>query len=96
MSDTSKIDIDYLSRLARIALSDDEKASYSADLGSILGYIDKLNELDTDGVKPTAHPHPVTNVWREDKAKDGFTSEEAMSNAPASRRNMVIVPKVVE
>ncbi len=96
MSDTSNIDIEYLSRLARISLSDEEKAKFSSDLNSILGYIEKLSELDTEGVEPTAHPHPVTNVWQEDIVKEGFTPEEAMSNAPASRQNMIIVPKVVE
>ena len=69
---------------------------FTNDLVSIVGYVEKLSELDTDGIEPTAHPHPVTNVWREDSATQGFTPEEAMSNAPASRQNMVIVPKVVE
>lgn len=96
MSDTSKIDIDYISTLARIALSDEEKASYSKDLSSILGYIEKLNELDTDGIEPTAHPYPVYNVWREDKVTSEMTPEKAMENAPASRQNMIVVPKIVE
>ncbi|MCH6256571.1 Asp-tRNA(Asn)/Glu-tRNA(Gln) amidotransferase subunit GatC [Puniceicoccaceae bacterium K14] len=96
MSDKPKIDIDYISNLARVALSEEEKAAYSKDLSSILGYVEKLNELDTDGIEPMAHPYPVYNVWREDKVESKMSPEKAMENAPASRQNMVIVPKVVE
>jgi aspartyl-tRNA(Asn)/glutamyl-tRNA(Gln) amidotransferase subunit C len=96
MSETPHIDIDKVADLARIALSEEEKAKFSSQLDSILGYIDKLNELDTEDVKPMAHPHSVENVWREDAAEPEMPVEEALKNAPAKRQNMVIVPKVVE
>ncbi|MDE0769061.1 MAG: Asp-tRNA(Asn)/Glu-tRNA(Gln) amidotransferase subunit GatC [Opitutaceae bacterium] len=96
MSDTEKIDIEYVAKLARIALSEEEKAKFSEQLGSILGYIEKLEELNTEGVEPTAHPHPMENVWQEDVVSSELSVEAALQNAPKQRQNMVVVPKVVE
>ena len=96
MSETSHIDIDYVAKLARIALSDEEKTKFSNQLESILGYIEKLNELDTENVEPTAHPNPVENVWQEDVVTSELPVEEALKNAPKQRQNMIVVPKVVE
>ncbi len=96
MSETPHIDIDYVAKLARINLTNDEKAKFSNQLDSILGYIEKLNELNTDEVEPTAHPHEVFNVWQEDVVKSEMSVEKALSNAPKQRQNMVVVPKVVE
>tara|TARA_B110000495_G_C22927160_1_gene541903 strand:+ start:595 stop:885 length:291 start_codon:yes stop_codon:yes gene_type:complete len=96
MSDTEKIDIEYVAKLARIALSEEEKAKFSEQLGSILGYIEKLEELNTEGVEPTAHPHPMENIWQEDVVSSELSVEAALQNAPKQRQNMVVVPKVVE
>jgi len=96
MSESSHIDIEKVSELARIALTDEEKAKFSSQLETILGYIDKLNELDTSEVEPTAHPHSVENVWREDKVEGELPTSEALKNAPKQRQNMFVVPKVVE
>jgi aspartyl-tRNA(Asn)/glutamyl-tRNA(Gln) amidotransferase subunit C len=96
MSDTKHIDIDRVAALARIALNEEEKARISSQLDSILGYIDKLNQLDTESVEPTAHPHSFENVWREDSSEKGLSIEEALKNAPKMRQNMYVVPKVVE
>ena len=96
MAEHAPINIDYVAKLARIALSDEEKAKFSSQLDSILGYIEKLDELDTTGVEPTAHPHPIWNVWEEDKAVAGLSVQDALRNAPDQRQNMFVVPKVVE
>lgn len=96
MSEGKQIDIDYTAKLARINLSDDEKVKLAGQLNSIIGYMEKLDELDTSGVEPTAHPHPVYNVWQEDEVRGELSVEEALKNAPAQRDNMVIVPKVVD
>ncbi|MDQ8203676.1 Asp-tRNA(Asn)/Glu-tRNA(Gln) amidotransferase subunit GatC [Pelagicoccus sp. SDUM812003] len=96
MSKKTHIDIDYTAKLARIALSDEEKAKYSEQLDSIIGYVEKLEELDTSDVEPTAHPHPVSNVWQEDKVSSELSVQEALKNAPAQRDNMIVVPKVVD
>ncbi len=94
--DENGIDIDYVANLARISLTDEEKERFSGQLGDVLEYIEKLNTVDVSGVEPTAHAFPLENVWREDTAEPGFSVETALQNAPASRRNMVVVPKVVE
>lgn len=96
MADEHHIDIDKVAELARIALTAEEKAKFSTQLESILGYIDKLDELDTSNVEPTAHPHSVENVWRDDKAESELPTSEALKNAPKQRNNMFVVPKVVE
>lgn len=96
MSETRHIDIDRVAELARIALTSEEKAKFSSQLETILGYIDKLNELDTSDVEPTAHPHSVENVWREDKTELQMPTSDALRNAPKQRQNMFVVPKVVE
>ena len=96
MSTHAHIDIDYVANLARIALSDEERSLFSGQLEEILEYIEQLNTVNVDGVEPTAHTFPVTNVWREDVARPGLTQEEAIGNAPEARDGMFVVPKVVE
>ena len=96
MSKPAHIDIDYVANLARIALSDEERSLFSDQLEEVLEYIEQLNTVNVDGVEPTAHTFPVTNVWREDVARSGLTQEEAIGNAPESRDGMFVVPKVVE
>jgi aspartyl-tRNA(Asn)/glutamyl-tRNA(Gln) amidotransferase subunit C len=91
------MDIDYVANLARIELSDEEKAKLGGQLDDILGYFEKLNAVDVEGVEPMAHAHAVTNVWREgDEPGPSFSPEVLMKMAPESRDNQVVVPKVVE
>ena len=96
MSETGHIDIDYVADLARVALSEEERAKFSTQLESIIGYVEKLNELDTENVEATAHPFPLFNVWQEDEVKGRLSVEEALKNTPAQRDNMIVVPKVVD
>lgn len=97
MSETPHIDIDYVANLARIELTEEEKAKLGAQLDDILGYFEKLNAVDVSGVEPMAHAHAVTNVWREgDTPGPVFGPEVLMQMAPESRENQVVVPKVVE
>jgi aspartyl-tRNA(Asn)/glutamyl-tRNA(Gln) amidotransferase subunit C len=97
MSETPHIDIDYVANLARIEISDDEKSKLGSQLDDILGYFEKLNAVDVDGVEPMAHAHPVANVWREgDQPGPVLDPEVLMHMAPDSRENQVVVPKVVE
>jgi aspartyl-tRNA(Asn)/glutamyl-tRNA(Gln) amidotransferase subunit C len=90
------IDVRYVAHLARIALSPEEEQKLGAQLGQILGYIEKLNELDVNGVEPTAHAVPMVNVTREDEIRPSLTNEEALKNAPAKANGLFIVPKIVE
>ena len=90
------MDIDYVANLARIELTSEERQKFQGQLGDVLKYFEKLQEVDVEGVEPTAHAFPRYNVWDEDVAVEGFSSEEALLNAPKERSEQVIVPKVVE
>lgn len=97
MSETPHIDIDYVANLARMELSEEEKAKLGGQLDDILGYFDKLNAVDVEGVEPMAHAHKVFNVWREgDEPGESYDSEVLTKMAPEQRDNQVVVPKVVE
>jgi len=88
--------ISYLEKLGRIRLTDEEKEKARIDLSSILGYIDKLNELDTDSVEPLSHAFPITNVFREDVVTNSDRRDAILSNAPAQKDGSFKVPKTVE
>lgn len=87
--------IEYVGILAKLELSDEEKAQAKKDMGRMLDYIDKLNELDTTGVEPMSHVFPVRNVFREDVVTNGDGSEKTLKNAPEKKDNMFIVPKTI-
>ena len=94
----AKVDIDvkYVAHLARLALSPDEERQISAQLGDILGYIEKLKEVDVTGVEPTAHAFPLVNVTRPDEVRPSISNEDALRNAPAQANGLFLVPKIVE
>ena len=94
----AKVDIDvkYVAHLARLSLSPEEEQTIGKQLTSILGYIEKLNEVDVRGVEPTAHAFPLVNVTRADEVRPSLTNEEALRNAPAQANGLFIVPKIVE
>lgn len=96
MASASHIDIDHLATLSRLALTPEEKATFAAQLGDIVGYIEKLKEVNVDGVEPTAHATPIFNVLQADEPRAGLSVEDALRNAPQQRDNMVVVPRVVE
>ena len=88
--------IDYVGILAKLELSPQERKDAKKDMGRMLDYIDKLNELDTSGVEPMSHVFPVTNVFREDVVINGDGSEESLSNAPQQKNRMYKVPKTFD
>lgn len=88
--------IEYVGILAKLELSREEKEQAEKDMTSMLDYIDKLNELDTAGVKPMSHVFPVNNVFREDVVTNGDQREEMLANAPACKDGFYKVPKTVE
>lgn len=96
MSSAPQLDIDHVAKLARLALTPEEKAKFAQQLGDVLHHIEQLAKVDVSGVEPTAHASPVFNVWQADVAQPGLSVEAALSNAPAQRQNMIVVPKVVE
>ena len=89
-------DVKYVAHLARIALTPDEQEKFGAQLSNILGYIEKLNELDVSGIEPTAHAVPLVNVFRPDEVRPSLPNEEALRNAPAGANGLFMVPKIVE
>lgn len=88
--------IEYVGILAKLALSEEEKEQARKDMGSMLDYIDKLGELDTQGVEPMSHVFPVKNVFREDIVTNGDIREEILKNAPGEKDGMFVVPRTFE
>ena len=95
MSD-SDFDIKYVANLARISLTPDEEARLGSQLGDILGYVKKLEELDVSDVEPMAHAVPLDNVLRADKVQPSISNEAALANAPKKANGLFVVPKIVE
>lgn len=89
-------DVKYVANLARLALTPAEKEKLGSQINNILGYIEKLKELDVANVEPTAHAFPLINVFRPDEARPGLSNEEALRNAPAKANGLFVVPKIVE
>ncbi len=87
--------IEEVASLSRIKLTDDEKEIFREQMANILGYIEKLNELDTDGVQPMAYATSLNNVFREDKQKSSFTRQQLLKLCPLSANGFFKVPKVL-
>lgn len=88
--------IEYVSILAKLELSDEEREQAKKDMGRMLDYFDKLNELDTSGIEPMSHSFPIQNVFREDAVTNGDGSRETLRNAPEEKDSMFVVPKTFE
>ena len=89
-------DIKYVANLARIKLTSDQEDRLGSQLGDILGYVKKLEELDVSNVEPMAHAVPLHNVMRADQVQPSITNEEALANAPKKANGLFVVPKIVE
>jgi aspartyl-tRNA(Asn)/glutamyl-tRNA(Gln) amidotransferase subunit C len=92
----AQFDVKYVAHLARLHLTPDEEKKFGAQLGNILGYIEKLKELDVANVEPTAHATPMVNVMRPDEVRPSLPHNDALRNAPAQANGLFIVPKIVE
>lgn len=88
--------IDKLANLARLEFNEEEKEEIKNDLRKMIGFIDKLNELDTTGVEPLLHMSDNVNILREDKVSGMITQEEALKNAPLHDDQFFKVPKVIK
>ena len=88
--------IEYVGILSKLELSPEAKEQAMKDMGSMLDYIDKLNELDTTGIEPMSHVFPVQNVFREDVVTNGDESEKTLKNAPGEKDNMFMVPRTFD
>ena len=81
--------------LSRIELSDQQVQTFARQLGRIVEYFDKLNELDTDNVEPMAHALETHNVLADDVPRESLTPDQALANAPARDGDFFRVPKVL-
>jgi aspartyl-tRNA(Asn)/glutamyl-tRNA(Gln) amidotransferase subunit C len=91
----TKKDVKHVAHLARLNLSDEELETMTGQLDTILSYVAKLEELDTDNVIPTSHIFSVSNAFREDVEKESLTQEEAVKNGPQQNGEMFQVPRVI-
>ena len=96
MAKTTDLDVAYVSKLARLNLSDEETKLFQKQLADVLKYAEKLGQVDVSRVEAAAHAVPMFNVFREDEPCDWFTADEALSNAPHKANQLFIVTKVVE
>ena len=92
----SKEDVLKVSELARLEFKEDEVTKFTEQLGNILEYIEKLNELDTDNVEPTSHVLDISTPMREDKVIKLLSIEEVLQNAPETEDDFFVVPQVIE
>lgn len=88
--------IQYVAALAKLTISEEEKAKVAGELDHILEYIETMNGLDTEGVEPMSHVLPVKNVFREDIVVNGDDREALLANAPERKDGSFVVPKTVE
>ena len=85
-----------VAKLSRLDLTEDEVQEFTGQLSAILDYVEKMNELDTTGVEPLAHCLPVSNVLREDSAKESLGTEKVLVNAPQMDDEFFKVPKILD
>jgi len=96
MAKTTDLDVGYVSKLARLNLSEEETSRFQKQLADVLEYAGKLGDVDVSHVEAAAHGVPMFNVFREDEPCDWFSAEEALSNAPHKANQLFVVTKVVE
>ena len=89
-------DVEHVARLARLALTESERARMREQLSAILQYIDKLKAVDVDGVEPTSHAVPLLNVMRDDEPAPCLRQSEALANAPDRVGEFFRVPRIIE
>lgn len=96
MAKITKAEVERVARLARLELSEAEKDQMTAQLDAILGYIDKLNALDTGAVEPTSTVIPMVSVMRDDAVRPSLDREDALENAPDRADEYFRVPRIIE
>jgi len=89
-------EVEHVARLSRLALEESQIAALTGQMDQLLGYVEKLNELDTDGIVPTAHAVPMENAFRADEVSASIGLEKALLNAPQAEECCFVVPKIIE
>lgn len=88
-------EVEHVANLARLYLHEDELEQMTAQLDTILAYVDKLEALDTSDVEPTTHAFPITNAFREDRVVPSLTQKDALCEGPVTNEENFIVPRVI-
>ena len=91
----TKEEVLYVAHLARLDLDEESIEKFAGQIDEILGYIEKLNRVETKGIKPTSHAISLTNAFRDDEEKEHIDPELALANAPEKEDGQFVVPKVV-
>lgn len=88
--------VDYIAELSRLEIGPDEKDQVADELGTIIGYVEKLNDLDTSDIEAMSHVLEIKNVFRKDEVKPSTQRELLLKEAPQRDSESFIVPKTVE
>ena len=91
----SKDEVLYVAHLARLDLDEESTDKFAGRIDEILGYIEKLNQVDTKGIKPTSHAISLTNAFRDDEKREPIERGLALANAPEEEDGQFVVPKIV-
>ena len=92
----NKQQVTKVAKLARLDLTEDEISEFTDQLSAILEYVEKMNELDTDGIEPLAHCLPISNCFRDDRIKESLGTEITLANAPERDGDFFKVPKILD
>ena len=90
------MDLKHIARLARLYFKEEELKTFESQIQNILSFVEKLKEVNVDGVEPTSHPLCLSNVFREDQVKPSLSIEEFLKHAPSARGRFFQAPKIVE
>ncbi len=88
-------EVRHVAMLARLAVTDEEVEALAPELNAILGYAEQVGEVAAEGIEPTVHPVPLTNVMREDEPGEVLDRETLLAQAPASEDDRIVVPRIV-
>lgn len=90
----NKEDIEYVAKLAKLKLTEEEKEKLTPQMGDIINFANKISELNTEGINPTAHILEINNVFREDEVKESYNRDDIITNAPVKEAGCIMVPGV--
>jgi len=96
MGKITRENVAYVASLAQLSLTPEVQDRLVKEMGDILQYMDKLNELDTAGIEPTMHALAMTNVFRDDAVGPSLDRDQALMNAPKSDGEYFLVPKILD
>jgi aspartyl-tRNA(Asn)/glutamyl-tRNA(Gln) amidotransferase subunit C len=91
----TKDEVLYVADLARLDLDEASIEKFAGQIGDVLEYVEKLNEVDTEGLRPTSHAISLTNAFREDEQRQPLDREKALANAPEKEDGNFVVPKII-